>query len=277
MEEIIDEPIYDDRVRATIKALGDNIDKDELAQSFGLKHFKSLDMYMRRRFFKFQDGNYVPENTSIEKLEKKEEDNLPLKVQKILESFDEENADPRSISKKFHFNSVDELGNYLENNNIYWNPRENKYELKLSIRSDEEIKSPTSEIKSPNNDVENISGEELEVNSSHIARVRSSQTNVDTTEMAEYVDILELLKRNKNKLKRLIDNVDDNNGRLPNYAVPGINTTKTFSISSMLSNLIEEYSQAKGISQKDMLQISMVEFLMNHGYKEEMQILLNRK
>ncbi len=67
----------------------------------------------------------------------------------------------------------------------------------------------------------------------------------------------------------MIDNAGDNDGRLPNYAVPGINTTKTFSISSMLSNLIEEYSQAKGVSQKDMLQISMVEFLMNHGYKEE--------
>lgn len=273
MEEIIDEPIYDDRVRATIKGLEMGMDREKLAHSFGLKHFKSLDISMRRKGFRYLDGNYVPENTSIEKLEKKEEDNLPVKVQKILESFDEEDADPRSISKKFHFNTVDELGAYLEKNNVYWNPTENKYELKLSIRSEEENKDLTRQIESSNN---NVTDEKVEDSSKKVNVDVSSKDKIEIGELHEYLDVLELLKGNKSKLEKLLGSVKGD-GQLPTYTVPGINTTKTFSISSMLSNLIAEYSTAKGVSQKQMLEIGMVEFLINHGYEEEMKILLNRK
>lgn len=265
MEDKENGPIYDDRVVATIEGLKLGKDRDELAKSFGLKHFKSLDIYMRRRGFRYENDNYIPETTTIEKLEEKEHDNLPVKAQKILIDF-EEGGDPRSISKKYHFNSVEELGEYLENHNLYWNSDENKYELQLNIRSSGNDK----------DELEGFKKSDISQDSNRIAEDISSKSKIDLDEMAEYKDILELLRKNKNKLEQLLES-KSGNGKLPNYAVPGINTTKTFSISSMLSSLVEEYSESKGVSQKNMLQIAMVEFLMNHGYKEEMQILLNRK
>ncbi len=154
--------------------------------------------FLKGTGFRFKNGNYVPETTAIEKLEEKEHDNLPVKAQKILIDF-EEGGDPRSISKRYHFNSVEELGEYLENHNLYWNSGKNKYELQLNIRS-------------LANDDDKLKGLEM-------------------LDISEDSDI------------------------------------------TMLSSLVEEYSESKGISQKNMLQIAMVEFLMNHGYKEEIKIV----
>lgn len=64
-------PIYDTRVRKIIELLK-FMTRDEAAQKLGYKNYRSLDMHMRRKNFKYdsESGQYVPNENIADKLKR---------------------------------------------------------------------------------------------------------------------------------------------------------------------------------------------------------------
>jgi len=77
-------PIYDTRVRKIIELLK-FMTRDEAAQKLGYKNYRSLDMYMRRKNFKYdsESGQYVPKENIADKLKKDPKSYAPTKVASI--------------------------------------------------------------------------------------------------------------------------------------------------------------------------------------------------
>ena len=94
-------PIYDAKVRKIIELLKFKT-RDEAAEDLGYKTYKSLDMYMRRKNFRFdaEANQYVPQENKTHKLDRDPKSYAPTKVVSIITAFEEANSDPKLISKK---------------------------------------------------------------------------------------------------------------------------------------------------------------------------------
>ncbi|GAQ25686.1 hypothetical protein [Tepidanaerobacter syntrophicus] len=75
-------PIYDTRVRKIIELLK-FMTRDEAAQKLGYKNYRSLDMYMRRKNFKYdsESGQYVPNENIADKLKRTQKAMHPQRLQ----------------------------------------------------------------------------------------------------------------------------------------------------------------------------------------------------
>ncbi|WP_198430812.1 hypothetical protein, partial [Rhodococcus rhodochrous] len=62
-------PIYDERANAILRGLVEGKTRDELAKELGYKNYKTLDIYMRRKNFKWDRDkqNYVPAYSRVDK------------------------------------------------------------------------------------------------------------------------------------------------------------------------------------------------------------------
>lgn len=90
-----------------------------------------------------------------------------------------------------------------------------------------------------------------------------------------YIELLEFLDDNKEKLKLMI--IEDlENGRLPRYILSGINVTKSVHMVSTLDQLTRAYSQEKNVSQREIFQIALIDFFRRYGYEKEIEMLMKR-
>lgn len=100
----------------------------------------------------------------------------------------------------------------------------------------------------------------------------SSNTKVEID--SKYIDTLELLYKKEDKLREILED-EKTIEEIPKYFIPGTSKPKSIYMSDLLSRLIIDFSETKNISQKEIVESSIVEYLMNYGYKEEVELLLN--
>ncbi len=93
---------------------------------------------------------------------------------------------------------------------------------------------------------------------------------------SKYMGTLELLYEKEDKLKEILEDKRIV-GEIPKYSIPGTSKSRSIYISDLLSRLIIDFSETKSISQKEIVESAVVEYLMNYGYREEVGLLLGRK
>lgn len=76
-------PIYDERVNYILRSLTAGVTREELAKEFKHNDYRTLDMYMRRRNFKWdrEKKTYVPKETRISHM--KDENVHSVKFQEL--------------------------------------------------------------------------------------------------------------------------------------------------------------------------------------------------
>lgn len=240
-------PIYDERVNYILRSLAAGVTREELAKEFKHNDYRTLDMYMRRRNFKWdrEKKNYVPKETRISHM--KDENVHSGKVSRIINAFNE-GKDPKTVAIEFGFKSHKDLADYMMKKGYEWNVDEGNYVRKSGVIVDEE--------------------------STDQETGKASGHNKSPRNENEKQEIIRLIKALYEKLNmELGDPIVDT---VPRYLVKGIAKTKSVQMSHLLHQLLEDYSYEKNITQRQIIETAIIDFFRKYGYKHEVDALLSQ-
>jgi hypothetical protein len=234
--------------------------RHEAAKILGYKDYKGLQVYMQRHQYTWNESmrNYQ-NNTEYQKQVKTErvlrsfEDGATSKPARIISMFSKK-IESRDIAKKLGFESHKTMAAYMKSRGYAWNAASGNYERDGSVTVDGEVREEdeTSSMKSD----------------------KSAMIEGQAGPNARYLDILELLDSRKEMLLELLESYSNDDMAMPRYVIGGLCVTKSVHMVTGLDLLIREYSTEKNISQKDMFQIAMIEFLKKYGYRRETEALI---
>jgi hypothetical protein len=116
-----------DKVQQILKALESGMKRDAIAYEMGYTNPKSLDIYMRRKGFLYdrKSSSYV--SIKSNELIDTKTFNTTKRINYILSSFSQEEADPKTIAALTGFENHIELAEYMKNNGFEWNDRYGNY------------------------------------------------------------------------------------------------------------------------------------------------------
>lgn len=66
-------------------------------------------------------------------------------------------------------------------------------------------------------------------------------------------------------------------GKIPRYALPGMVRTKAIYMSDTVAKLAAEFSREKNITQREVMEAALVEYLQKYGFKQEVEALLKNQ
>jgi hypothetical protein len=221
--------------------------RHEVAKILGYKDYKGLHAYMQRHQYTWNEaiGNYqllevYQKQVKTERVLRKFEDGTSSKPARIISMFSKK-LEARDIAKKLGYESHKTMATYMKSRGYVWNVEIGNYERDSSMSIGE-----------------------------HEGTDTEFQEETDT----RHLDILELLDSKKEKLLELLNSYSNDDMTMPRYVIGGLCVTKSVHMVTGLDLLIREYSTEKNISQKDMFQIAMIEFLKRYGYKREVETLI---
>jgi len=268
-EAVQHQPIYDQRVNEIIRGLMEGKSRDKVAKELGYKNYKSLDIYMNRKNFKWDPARqeYVPKHNQAAKMDL--DLSLPgsSRIRTILSLFAQEGADARVIAKQMGFADHRELANYMKAKGYHWSSKHGNYvKTRGIIHAD--VQTVEADIKVQE---KTYSEETMSPLVSH-----NGDSNGEPASLERYLPLLSLLERNKDKLIKLMMPGSES-GKVPRYAVPGVLVTKSVHMSNTLDQLVREYSKEKNISQRDIFTVALIEFFRKYGYEQEIETLLGER
>lgn len=241
-----DKPIYNSKVNKIIELLKFKT-RDEAAEELGYKNYRGLDQYMRRKNFVFDDKQmqYIPAINRVSDLKIDPKSYAPTKVVSIISAFENENADPKVIAKQAGFKDHREMAEYMKNKGYEWNAYKNNY-LKAVGKVDEEEAEP----------------------------LEAKQTREDLPDdIGEYLPFIRFLYEKRDDIYHLLTGVKED-GKIPRYAVPGLVRTKAIYMSDMIARLAGEFSKEKNVTQREIMEAALIEYLQKYGFKREIDTLL---
>lgn len=241
---------YDDKY--ILKRLMQGISREEIALELNHKSYRTLDMYMRRRGYTWNSEKNIYE-TRVEENNnnnKFEELSSTFKVKKII-SYLDQGMDPKEVTKKVGLKDHRSMAEYMKSKGYAWSPRHENYILvKGKVDDyDDDIEQPFME--------DNIDNEEY--------------NNDDKTKIRKLIPMLDMIYKNQDKLIELL--AINNSSKIPRYVVGGVTITKSLSMSYLLSELVKEFSRDKNISQREIFEVAIIEFLKKYGYENEVRSL----
>ncbi len=249
---------YDDKF--ILKRLLEGYTRDDIAAELLHKNYRTLDMYMRRRGYVWDSikETYVPklENSSCV-----EPTPALNKVQKIINLFNAGN-DPMEIAKKVGMKDHRVMAEYMKNKGYYWSADKQNYSLVKGKYSRE-----NTEITRENNEFPNHNNDLTEENTS--SKECATFSNIDR--LQNLIPMLEMIDKHKDKLAELLSTNVSNT--IPRYVIGGITITKSLCMSHPLSELIKDFSREKNISQREIFEVAIIEFLNKYGFENEVNSL----
>lgn len=246
MGEAVKKAMYDDKVELILKGLTEGKSREELSEELRYKNYKSLDMYMRRKNWRW---NQRTENYEEEVPKATFEDNLNqaktigTKVGRVIDLFDSGVEDPMEVAKKAGFKNHIEMADYMTHQNYMWNDELGNYVMKTGKLEDKPVIEQTLDI-------------------------------IEEVDIKEFIPILKVLQNNKDKIvENLTPSLQTN--KIPTYLVPGIATTLSAQMMSSLKTLLKEFSNEKNITQRQILEVALIEFFNKYGYGYRVKEMLN--
>lgn len=120
----------DEKTLHILQLLEQGKTRDEIAQSFNIQ-WKSIDMYMRRRGFRWdkQAHCYTLHETSPS----------PSKVQSILQQFATKSPNFKKIAQQHGFQTVELMGQYMKKQGYTWHPELQNYYFVSSTHQEEDV------------------------------------------------------------------------------------------------------------------------------------------
>jgi hypothetical protein len=248
------QPIYDAKVKRILEMLKYKT-RDEVAEELHYKNWKSLDMFMRRKNFTYdsREGQYSPTQTRVEKLRRNPKDFAPTKVAAIMTAFEEDNIDPMLVAKQEGFKDHKEMAEYMKAKGYEWNVYHSNY-----IKTVGKIEDERDAVERPQENVTKTEGKKM------------------LEGIEEYLPFLRFLYEKRDEVYQLLSGVKED-GKIPRYALPGLVRTKAIYMSDMVAKLAGEFSREKNVTQREIMEAALVEYLQKYGYKKEIEALLKNQ
>lgn len=242
------EPVFDRQVDEILKMLEDGIDREEIAEKLGYKNPISLDNYMRRRNFSWdsRQKNFVP---ASERYSGKGQNNIlqlhgTSKAALILSLFAQGESDAKDIARQVGLETHKELASYMKNKGYEWDTEQENY-VKKSL------------------DKVNASQQ-----ATGLAQLGASATVAEVLE-----NIIPLLKNlqsadhQSSQVKKSFEEAQS----MPRYRVKGMYGTKAMRMANVLDELMRRYSKDKNISQREIVEVALIEFFQKYGYRDDIE------
>lgn len=249
--------IYDEKVRQIIAQLKNGKTREKLAEEMGYNTYKSIDMYMRRKNFKWDSRkkNYVPDEDCRDGITVDESIIPTSKAYTVITLFTKQgnDADPKAIARLAGFRDHIEMAAYMKSKNYRWDSGRQNYVQTTAISDDE-----TTPPEPPANRTTIPAG-----------------TLASPSGMENLLPLLETLEKHKERLMELIL-PEEEKGEIPRYIIPGVYVTKSVHMSSNIDRLVREFSRDKNISQREIFEVALVNFFRQYGYRREIDSILNR-
>lgn len=251
------------KVNEILTGLAAGKTRDQIALEIGYKNFKSLDIYMKRKKFDWDNKRkyYYPKKDRTPLAEALKLMNRPEGRAAAVLSLLKSGMDMKEIAVQLKFNNHRELALFMKNKGYIWNGNEELY-----IFCGKDVDKGQTEVN------ENLSEESN----------KYSIKNVDLTKGAALMEknesnlqVIDFLESNKEILYDLIAS-HTNNAKIPRYVIAGVYTTKSVHMNYGLDQLMREYSTEKNVSQKDICEVAIVDFLKKYGFQNELSILIER-
>lgn len=248
----VEGPKYNEKVEYILQELGKGRSREDLAVEYDYSNYKSLDIYLRRRGFRYdsEKENYVPDLPEEEVVVP---ENANSKVTLIITMFTKENADPKKIAESAGFEDHREMANYMQRQGYNWSTTQKNYRPAANKATEE-------------NEEHDSGPENAEV-------LTEKEEMSQSLSLQKFIPLLEKLQQKEEELFALVDGTSD--GTVPKYAVPGQSTTKSIYMSKSLAHFLEEFSDVKNLSQREIVEAALVQFLKQYGFKTEMETLLS--
>lgn len=252
MVESLIKPIHDNKVDAILKGLTEGKTREELATELKYKNYKGLDIYMRRKNWRW-NSKTVNYETVTPKLTFEDELNkvkiTGTSIGKVIEIFDSGIDDPMEVAKMAGFRNHVEMAEHMKKNNYVWDNEKGNYVMKIG------------KVKNSSREVDNIT-------------VKESIKSMEGIDINEFIPLLNLLQDNKDKL---IENLtpDLQTQSIPTYLVPGVATVLSAQMMSSLKLLLRSYSEDNNVTQRHILEVALIEFFNKYGYSYRVKEMLN--
>lgn len=117
---------YKNRIEAILDYLKDGKSREDIALSFNLSSWKSVDMFMRRKGYLWNGSANIYYKEVINKITTNNS-----RVLDVIKEFDSCNSslDPKSISRKLNFTGHRGMALYMEENGFIWDSNKRNYSL----------------------------------------------------------------------------------------------------------------------------------------------------
>jgi hypothetical protein len=242
------EPTYSAKARKIIEMLKYQT-REEAAKELNYKNWKSLDQYMRRKNFIYdrRQGQYVPDERDRGN-KNSYRNTAPYRVLKIIDAFDVDNPDPKAIAEREGFADHRDMAEFMKAKGYEWNVYRNNY---IKITGFKEESEPTIA--------------DININAS------AEEAGVD-----EFLPFIRFLYDQREKVYQLL-NGSLENGQVPRYAIPGAARTKAIYMNDMVAGVMGEFSREKNITQREIVETALIEYLQKYGFKKEVEALLENR
>lgn len=260
-----------EKIRYVIENIAKGRELDVIAIELGYKNHKSLDMFMRREgYLKDRNaGNYYPKNGKgyIPQEMLEEDACVPVKALEVIQHFKEKKHTPKQIAANAGFKDIKEMAVYMKSRGFIWDVERNNYVL-------EKQEHETLEEDNIHEEAEN---KEYAI-TDMCDGIKEGEEKPNAS-ISKYLNLLEYLYERKDKLAGILDEEYANKAScsIPRYIIQGIYITKSLHMNSQLDKMIKDYSTEKGIQQKDIFEIALVEFFMKYGYDRKIRVLLGNE
>lgn len=250
----------DERVKRILEYLAHGLSRDEVAEKFRYTSYRSMDILMRRKNYKWdkQAGTYVPISPSDDA--GKGELMVPSdKVRRILSELGKEGANLKEVAKKMEFESHMELATYMKSKGYEWSEEEGNY-----VRSACED-SAESEVEGENQEQGKV-----------FSLQDYQQRKAERSSFERFIPILELLETHFDQLQGLLIQGQEI-GQIPRFTLPGRFVTKSVHMTDTLDLMVRDFSKEKNVNQREIFEVALIEFFQKYGFSREVGTLLKRR
>jgi hypothetical protein len=96
------------------------------------------------------------------------------------------------------------------------------------------------------------------------------------TAIDEFLPFIRFLYDRREKVYQLLNGVKED-GKIPRYAIPGMARTKAIYMSDKVASVMGEFSREKNVTQREIVEAALVEYLQKYGFKQEVEMLLQNR
>ncbi|WP_304459283.1 hypothetical protein [Alicyclobacillus sendaiensis] len=236
------------RTDDVFRHLAEGKTRDEIAQMVGYKARRYLDQFMLRHGYQWS----VERQTYVERVTPKKK-RRGQKVARVIEAFQAEPyGDPKRIAEALGFASAFEMAQYMQAHGYLWSNTARNYVAQDRTQDE----GPPSE------------------ESDNARQVVSNESESASLPLGDALEILGMLVKHRAKLERLLLHTEQGATDVPRYTIPGLSVVKSLHLSVELDRLLRAASQAWRMSQREILEAAVLEFLRKHGYDHVIQGLL---
>jgi hypothetical protein len=242
----------DEKIKTVLDGLASGKTREHLAEIFGYKDWRGLDVMMRREGYIYKNDRYVlPE----EKESYQPEAFIPKTVKFVQQQLQLGKNDLATIAAMAGFKDRNELTNYMQTQGWVWSVPEKTYIKENAGNEGTVLKNMEHEDEKPEETI-------------------APKKNEYELDFAHFLPLLKFLEDHKEHLELMLETF--NSKQIPNYNFyAGSTITKSVSMGSRLSELAKDFADEMGVSQRVVFESALIQFMERYGYAQQIKTLLD--